>query len=305
VKRLARAFAVALVIALAPVVRSAGDTDGMLWVAVLQYDLLVPVAALVDGRWTFRVSHDDSQREDLAQAEGQLPARWLQGRALSQTWRAQLFSGGTKSVHVAGALIHDRFDEELRAVRTDSGLPAEDRSGSEGPFYGVATACVVDVRLFQEVEENKRQGIVEFFADRTRREARAAIKRHAASSAENAKEWAALTDESIDRGSFHVERVVAATRRDRSIVYYAEQYSDLMADCAVHVRATVSKSPSAAPRLVAISADTGCDNFVDFQPLAIAERNGHSCWLTAVLYEDGVDYVLAQPSHTDSDCRLK
>ena len=48
----------------------AAEPSRNLWVGVLQDDLLVPVASLVNGRWTFLDSSDDGQRRELYEAEG-------------------------------------------------------------------------------------------------------------------------------------------------------------------------------------------------------------------------------------------
>jgi len=300
VRQLATAFVVVACLAIAPAVSGAAPSRD-LWIGVLQDDLLVPVAWLVNGRWAFVDSDDDSQREELYYAEGKLPAQWLGGRALPSTWRAYLRNDPSKLVHVIGPLGHNRYDDEQRVVRTDSGLLDV---GGGGNAYGVAIVGSVGVRFFREAPESDRQEVVRFLATRAAQEARAAIERHASSSAEDAQRWAALTDEAIDGGSFEVERMVAATERDGSVITYIEQIKYLMDDGMVHVRATVSKPKSRALRLMEIQADTSGGNYSGFEPLAILERDGISCWLTMVLNE-GSDYVLGQPRHTDNDCRLK
>lgn len=297
----ATAFAVAICLASVPVVRGA-EPSRDLWIAVLQDDLLVPMGWLVNGRWGFLDKYDDAQREDLYDAEGKLPARWLDDRPLPATWRAYLRSGTTKLVHVVGPLLHNRFDEEQRVVRTDSGLLDEDGGGHR---YGTAIVGAVGVRFFREAPEADQPEVVSFLATRAAQEVRKAIKRAGVSSAENAEGWAGLSDEAIDRGSFYVERMVRTTQRDGSVISYIELLKEPMDDCTVHVRATVSKSKAGALRLIEMTADTACDNYVGFEPLAILERDGVSCWLTTVLYEDGVEYVLAQPRHVVNDCRLK
>ena len=300
--RLGTASVVAAVLAAGSIGRAAAPAPTRdLWIGVLQDDLLVPIASLVKGRWTFLDSNDDSQRRELYYAEGKLPARWVDSRVLPRTWRAHLRNGDPKPVHVIGPLVHNPYDDEQRAVRTDSGLTD---TGGGGNLFGIAIVGAVGVRLFREAPGADRPAVAEFMAGRAAQEARAAVKRRSASTAEDASVWAELSDAQVDSGSFEVERMLSATLGDGSVVSYLEELKYLAPDREVHVRATVLIPRSGRPRLVEITADTASGNNSAFEPLAILERDGVSCWLTAVLNE-GESYVLGQPRHIANDCRLK
>ena len=137
-----------------------------------------------------------------------------------------------------------------------------------------------------------------------------AIKRYGTSAAEDAKTWAALTDEAISQGSFNVEGMFSTTQRDGSVIYFVEQNKDYPPDRSVRVAVTVVQDPAHNLRLASIHGEAFSDNFISLRPLAILDRGNHRCWLTALQYEDGVAYRLAKPGNNSYsggalDCNLK
>src|SRR5262249_25771315 len=87
-----------------------------LWVGVLQDDLLVPVGALVKGKWWHQDGADDEQRRALYESLGKRPAQWLPLRApLPKVWQARLFASPamTQTLRIVGGLrSHELLDEQ-------------------------------------------------------------------------------------------------------------------------------------------------------------------------------------------------
>jgi hypothetical protein len=309
-KRIAVLGVALLVLALMPRVHAA-ESSRDLWVAVLQNELLVPIGALVDGKWWYTPSDDNDPDRRLALLEtlGKLPVQWLPaGRPLPTTWQAHLLTGETRPVHLNGPLEEDQDSNEI-GVRTDLVLPPRDPS-EVFVTHGVGVAGAVSVRLFSGIGEEKRPRDVLRFLDAPASKAeRAAIKAHGGSAVENAQAWAALSDQKIAAGSFEVEEMRSIAQRDGSTMYYIEQSKAPLPDCEVHVRATVVKSSSGSLRLTAIQAEPRCDNYVNLKPIAIMERGGAACWITEQALEDGVIFTLTRPgiryAFAQSSCAMK
>jgi hypothetical protein len=253
----------------------------------------MPLGAFVDGKWWFSPLFENG-------------AQWLPAaRPVPATWQAHLLGGETRPVHLTRPM-----DSGEMAVPTDLLLPPGDRFDEFG-WAGVAVAGAVSVRLFSEIEEEKHpRDVLRFLDAPASKAALAAIKVHGRTSRkESAKAWAALTDQKIVAEPFRVEHMRSIAERNGSTMYYIEQSIAPMPDCEVHVRATVVKSRAGRLRLTAIEAEPDCDNYLNLQPIAILERGGAACWISAWVLEDGVIFTVTRPGiRTDSDqsnCTMK
>lgn len=264
-----------------------------LWVGVLQDDMLVPVGALVRGKWWHQDKFDDDQRQVLYQSLGKHPAQWLPMRApLPRVWQARFFKSPTvaRTLHIVGGLRPHRRADEQYGVGVDLSLPAATPTDAVFSRKGVAWVGDVSVRFFEPVPQAQHAALV------------------------------AAADTEIQRAApgsarMVVERALSSARSDGTTFYFIEGASrfepkDGRAACDFHPNATLLKDASGRLRVVDVSAVAACDgSVVSFEPLAVLDRGGSSCWLTAVLpgnVVDGVEYELAMPGHTGRfDCTLK
>jgi hypothetical protein len=81
-------------------------------------------------------------------------------------------------------------------------------------------------------------------------------------------------------------------------------------DCQVRISATVTQDRAGTLTARTLWAQPVCDNYVSYEPLAIVERGGATCWLTVREYEDGYDYILTKPGWVSQetaslDCKVR
>jgi hypothetical protein len=295
-----------------------------IWLGVLQSDLaLEPAFALVDGKWWADTDEDTDenrnarQRFEIVDRIGTIPPQWLPpGRPLPTIWQAHLFNGHTNTTQLSRAFRSSEFDHLV--VDTDLRAPAALGAPRAYPvleYKGVAVAGSVEVNLFTAASRDKRQNVVRFLSGPILNAERTAIAKAASSSTEDALLWARVTKRMMAAGRFRPETVISSTLRDGSVVYYVEgakSYSGPPpeSDCQVRISATVTQDRAGTLTVRTLWAQPVCDNYVSYEPLAIVERGGATCWLTVREYEDGYDYILTKPGWVSQetaslDCKVR
>jgi hypothetical protein len=116
----------------------------VLWIAAIENEHLIPIAALIDGRWWSMKVESDQRHALTTAAVGGLPSEW----------RAHFFNGAVTTLHVSandwsiGAYGHPT------PLETKPPLPVPARDESAFLQRGIAISGDATITLFQEMNED-------------------------------------------------------------------------------------------------------------------------------------------------------
>jgi len=293
-----------------PAGQTPASSPSNLWIGILHEDhYLEPVAALIDGKWWHEAPDDPDQHFQMLQRIDRVPAEWLPpGRPLPTEWQTHLVDGRTIRVRTSGPLRPATVFEDHLRLNTDLPPPStaadsSDAYDDEWATLGIAISGTVDVRVFTPMSDRTQQQVRRFLEPAMLKAEQAAIKLHASSTSETARYFAPIDDRMIRAGRFELEHAVSSTQSDRSVIHYIEggkTYSDSL-ECGTRIRAAAVQDRSGTLKVLEVQATSWCDLYVTQKPLAILERGGRRCWLSAYHYEDGVEFVLTGSRHISLD----
>jgi hypothetical protein len=284
---------------------------------------LEPVAALIAGRWWIR---DVDRREPPADPSDIEGLEWVpKGAELPSFWNARLFDGRRLPLRTLGAL-HQTLPYEDYAATTDLAFPGQGASDDhESETKGVASIGSVNVQLFADIPERSREELLRFLApsmlEADRNEIRTREREQAGLPDYKPAQWAGI------RNRLEGARLVVDTARwasSRGESFYVVEGSKSVGtayvikdgkaiatgDYCTHTWTGAAARRDRDGKLHVMSAWSYlvCNELhVDHFALALLERDGESCWLSARLYEDGVERVLTRPGQMDAepDCDIK
>jgi hypothetical protein len=204
-------------------------------------------------------------------------------------------------LHVSGTFEH-------LAVTTDLKLPRLENDDSEP--RGIAFAGDVELRLFADVLEERRGELCRFLAPSMLSAERAEIITRASKGQPSDAE-AKLLSSRLASATLAIQTARTATHRGGS-VYLIEGWKQIGAGdgcTGMWTGAAARRDRAGALHVLGAWSYLVCDELhVDHKPLALLERGGTSCWLTAYIYEDGIEYVMSRPGRIDKDeptCDIK